>query len=87
MSNRGRHKKKPRLWIFDCLTLDEINTMLDGQISVGNKPDIKVFMNDPYASRMGKGFAFLEFQVRYPNAKNPCVIANKIHKYKQINHL
>lgn len=84
MSNRGRHHKKKKDWIYDILTEEEIQWLLSGQKWAGNPPNIEVFKEDPYASARNGGFCFAEYDL-YKSTKN-CTyqIADKIHNYKQI---
>ena len=89
MSNRGRHKSKRNndSWIFDCLTLTEINIMLKGQRYSGNEPNIKIFMNEPFAGRYYGGFDFLDYRMSHPYELDPFMIAKKIENYKSINNI
>lgn len=84
MSNRGRHHKKKKDWIYDILTEGEIQWLLSGQKWAGNSPDIEVFKKDPYAPERCGGFCFRA----YDECKNVLFgftmhIADKIYDYKQ----
>jgi len=84
MSNRGRHHKKKKDWIYDVLTEGEIQWLLSGQMWAGNPPDIEVFKKDPYAPKHCKGFNFFGYD-EYKNVLSNFTmhIADKIHDYKQ----
>lgn len=83
MSNRGRHHKKKKDWIYDVLTEEEIQWLLSGQKWAGNVPNIEVFKKDPYAPVRKGGFCFTSYD-RYKNAINYTYnIADKIHDYIQ----
>ena len=88
MSNRGRHHKKKKDWIYNVLLQSEINWLLEGQKRVGNIPNIEVFKKDPYASTHQGGFNFFGYD-EYKNVLSNFTIhiADKIHDYKQKNDI
>lgn len=84
MSNRGRHHKKKKDWIYNVLLQAEINWLLEGQKWAGNTPNIEVFKRDPYASQRRGGFCFHDYDVhRYVLPTFTMHIADKIQNYKQ----
>lgn len=83
MSNRGRHHKKKKDWIYDILLQSEINWLLEGQKWAENIPNIEVFKKDPYAPTSCGGFNFYTYdQYKDVPFNYTMRIADKIHKYK-----
>lgn len=83
MSNRGRHHKKKKDWIYDVLSQSEINWLLEGQKRVGNISNIEVFKRDPYAPIPHGGFNFYDYDKYKDVPFNYTMrIADKIHEYK-----
>lgn len=59
--NRGRHKKeklKHSTWLVNVIGKDVLNKMLQYQVDQGNKPDYKVFEQNPSASKYESGFTW-----------------------------
>ena len=84
MSNRGRHHKKKKDWIYDVLSQSEINWLLEGQKWVGNTPNIEVFKRDPYTPTHHGGFNFLSYDEYKDVPFNYTMrIADKIQAYKR----
>lgn len=84
MSNRGRHHKKKKDWIYDVLSQSEINWLLEGQKRVGNISNIEVFKKDPYAPIPHGGFNFYDYDKYKDVPFNYTMrIADKIQEYKR----
>lgn len=85
MSNRGRHHKKKKDWIYDVLSQSEINWLLEGQRWAGNPPNIEVFKKDPYTPTHHGGFNFLIYD-EHKNVPfdHTMSITDKIQEYKRL---
>lgn len=61
MANRGRHKKeklKHSTWLVNVIGKDVLNKMLEYQVNQRNRPDYKVFEQNPSASKYEGGFTW-----------------------------
>ena len=61
MSNRGRHKQKPRQHLIAKILGEKIaNRIMECQKEQGNKPDLDVFLNAPSSSKYSGGFTWID---------------------------
>ena len=58
MSNRGRHKKSKEHLIVQILGIKIANRMMECQEEQKNKPNLDVFLINPYAGYPSKGFTW-----------------------------